>query len=288
MEVVSYRPTARSPRGTSPEAARALLAKAPGAVLLLHGYNNGEKDARAAYDQFLRYQPEARAPVVGVLWPGDNWTGPLYYMQAIGVAERTAPLLAADLHAAAQRWPTYHLDIIAHSLGTRLALETVQRLLELLRARPVPGLRLGRLVLMAGAVPTAYLDATIDTPNTLADVLPRLEGVMSLYSEKDRVLQWAFPLGQSVVGERVLPVALGRRQWGGGNAVLPPLRQERNAGAGHSDYWGGSSRNKEQLRQAATFIKQFVPRLGQEPSRPTPTRLPLSREVEDSRVVGTS
>jgi pimeloyl-ACP methyl ester carboxylesterase len=289
IPALSYWPTAWAERTTSANDAQQLLAAAPSVVLLVHGYNNNPTEASAAYEQFRRYQtPEVRAALVSVYWPGDNWEGPLYYMQAIGKARRVAPLLAADLYAAARRRGYYRIDLIAHSLGARLVLETLRELLALLRVAPLPGLTIGRVVLMAGAVPTAYLEDEARQEASLHAPLQAAEGVLSLYSEKDPVLHWAFPLGQSVVGERFLPVALGRRAWSDGGRLPRPVRQERNVGAGHSDYWGGDSPRTAQLRQAAGFIRTFLPQLGTPPARTTARYDLPTRDTTSARATAAS
>lgn len=245
-------------RGIPLETLSRILTRHSSVVLLLHGYNNDLEDASAAYTRFQGLLGEVRANVVGVFWPGDNWEGPLYYMRAIGQAQKVAPLLAGDLHTAAWARGHYRIDIVAHSLGSRLALETIRELLDRLRTYPVPGLTIGRIVFMAGAVPTHYLEVGPGSPRSLRGAIGALEAAMSLYSEDDRVLHYAFPLGQSAAREGFLPVALGRRGWPGGALLTPALRQERNQGAGHSDYWGGGSKNEQALGQAARYVRGFI------------------------------
>src|SRR5579863_5109706 len=126
-------------------------------LLLIHGYNNSQVEASAAFNRFLQLQQNTRtitANLVGVFWPGYNWEGPLYYMQSIGQAELVAPNLAQDLYKAAQIRKYLKIDIVAHSLGCRLALETIKQLLQIKQTDPsLGGLVIGQVAFMAGAVP---------------------------------------------------------------------------------------------------------------------------------------
>ena len=282
---ISYWPRAGGIRYLPYRELRAVLATRQSVVLLLHGFNNDERDAAAAYERFMRFQAElgeVTEHVVGVSWPGDNWEGPLYDMKAVGQAERVARYLAADLHLAAELTGVYRIDIIAHSLGSRVALETIRELLARLQTHPVPGLTIGRIVFLAGAVATHYLEIDPASPRPLADALSSLEAGLNLFSEADRVLQFAFPPGQSLAGEGFLPSALGRSDWAGGRLRTPPLHQKRNETADHSDYWGGSSKNERALRQASRAIREFV-KLGPPAAREIGTRGRLERSPGAAR-----
>ncbi|RZK27062.1 MAG: alpha/beta hydrolase [Flavobacterium sp.] len=242
-------------------------------VLLIHGYNNNQKEASAAYKRFLEIQNKkfglVTANVVGVYWPGDNWEGAAFYMQAIGKAKKVAPNLARDLFEIAEARGYLKIDIITHSLGSRLTLETIKELQSLIKASGKPsGLTIGRVAFMAGAVPTYYLEQ----PKKLERALTAFEGILNLYSENDRVLKYAFPLGQTLAGERLLPVALGRKAWLNGSLIAKPISQVPNTGADHSDYWGGSSDKVACLENAGRAVREFLP-LGIQPGRVTPLRI---------------
>src|SRR5215207_6543603 len=72
-------------------------------VLLIHGYNNDQEGGARAFFGFRTLQVELgqlSANLVGIFWPGDNWSGPLFYMQSLGQARRTAEALANELRKA--------------------------------------------------------------------------------------------------------------------------------------------------------------------------------------------
>ena len=223
-------------------------------VLLVHGYNTTQGDASDGYRAFLDRQLEIgplKDKVIAVYWPGDNWEGGLYYMQAIPKARATGLALAEEIRRAAAATGHLHLKILAHSLGCRVVFET---LCELSR-NELPTLVIEAVVLMAAAVATAALSAR----DSLGEVFPVFSQVpfMSLYSSEDKVLTFAFPLGQSLAGEGFLPTALGHDRWGGllaGGALR--FTQRRVPQAKHGDYWSGSS---ETLPVPSNeWIRQFL------------------------------
>lgn len=252
-------------------------------VLLMHGYNNTQDQASAAFNRFVQLQQNTRtlnANLVGVYWPGANWEGGLFYMQAIGKVLQVAPALAQDLYQAAQARGYLKIDIVAHSLGSRLALETVRQLLLIKQTDlSLGGLVIGQVAFMAGAVSTAYLE-------DLAQLRASISGyqsTMSLYSEDDTVLHWAFPLGESFAGEGFFPVALGRKQWFGATFLSPAIQQLRNNSANHGDYWGADSKNTKAEQFAADSVGDFmslgppVPRIApQRSTAPAPATLARS------------
>jgi pimeloyl-ACP methyl ester carboxylesterase len=263
-------------------------------ILLIHGYNNNRIEAEKSYEQFFRRQREVagevHANVVSVYWPGDNWEGPVFYMQALGQVAKVAPALAADLCKAAEQRGILRLSIIAHSLGCRLTLETLAEIKRLNKTGQIP-IHVDRVIFMAGAVPVCYLEADDD-----GRLLPALESVQkagNLFSRKDSVLHYAFPLGQTLGEGLLFPVALGRKYWSGGVSLPSMSQQQENDGAGHSDYWGGDSGKINQLKQAAAFIRGFIPGLGTPPPRAINSRTTaepqanVPRSTQTSRTVAT-
>jgi len=266
----------RNPQGgPSLFAARRLL-------LLVHGFNVDAREAADTYDGFAEMQrtligetdgdyAEGRL-VVRVLWPGDAGWGiasPLFYPWSIGRAKETAEALAENLRLAYRSGLLLEIDVIAHSLGCRVALETIRCLHE---GKDGPAVR--RVVLMAGAVPTFMLGDVPDArlrrayDATLRDPSPAL----SLFSGRDGVLSWAFPLGQTAAGggEGFLPTALGHEEWESGDAPANLLQREIE-NAGHSDYWGHRREiNWSSPWKAGRLARSF---LGLEPL--------MRREVED-------
>lgn len=244
----------------------AALAAAQHIVLLIHGYNNDAEAAMKAYEGFHARQgerdPHARYGLgrtfVEIYWPGDGDWGIasfLFYMKSIRRAIQTAEALAAFLVSRVAI--TSRIDIVAHSMGCRLAFE----LMRALKAqKPAPAI--GRIVFMAGAVPTFMLESQ-KPPRRLRPAYDAVlrEGACSLYSGSDMVLAYAFPAGQSLgKGEEgAWPTALGHAQWVDTTVPLN-LGQEENTGAGHGDYWGWNTRPKplQRATKAATEISNYL------------------------------
>lgn len=231
-------------------------------VLLIHGYNNDAQAAKDAYEGFHARQRDLDADArygigrtfVEVYWPGDaawGFASFLFYMgsikRAIQTAERLADYITKHIGNAVR------IDIVAHSMGCRLAAE----LLRALKDRPIPP-QIERIVFMAGAVPTFMLEHR-DPPRRLRPPYDQVlrEGARSLYSGADIVLSFAFPAGQSLASgaEGFLPTALGHARWTDPTAPYN-LDQQENPKAGHSDYWGWNT--KPQPLQCATKAAQAV------------------------------
>jgi hypothetical protein len=179
---------------------------------------------------------------------------------------------------------------VAHSMGCRLTLELIRRLIA------VPDVSIQRVVFMAAAVPTFLLEP----PERLRTGLdhPRVEGVMSLFSADDSVLDNAFPLGQwDAQGEswtdgdewrRGNTVALGHERWVPVNPprVLSQENQIQISGAGHSDYWGWREKTRDrQGRWANILVKDFL-RFTDAGSREVLSRERADRETAPGRTGG--
>lgn len=251
-------------------------------IVLIHGYNNTQEDATAAYSAFVTLQEKlvrpgadwaAGAAVVRVYWPGDaNWglVSFAYYPWAVSAAQAVARELAGMLRdLAAYAVPRLTVDFVAHSLGNRVLL----RSLALAQGTASIGVR--RVVHMAAAVPTWKLDDSKDADRLVDGVQCEtgLEGnVQSLYSASDKVLRYAFPLGETISPEheRFFPVALGHGEW---SSSVPHFNQIEAVGADHGDYWGSGARTPPDLKKwiAADIQKHLA--LGAPILRSTPIKL---------------
>ena len=225
-----------------------MLEQAQHLVLLIHGYNNDTQAAKEAYEGFHARQRDLDAgeryrigrTFIEVYWPGDAAWGIasfLYYMGSIKHAIQTAERLAD--HLAKHISNAVRIDIVAHSMGCRLATE----FLRALENQPA-ALQIERIVFMAGAIPTFMLEQR-NPPRRLRPSYDQVlrEGARSLYSGSDRVLALAFPAGQSLApgAEGFLPTALGHARWI--DPTIPNnLDQQQNPGAGHGDYWGWNTK----------------------------------------------
>ncbi len=101
--------------------------------VLIHGYNVGQPDD--AYARIASHIGDCYDEVIAVHWPGSQWT--LAFWLAMGRTGKAGRLLADALGALSPA----SLDIEAHSLGCRVALEAV-----------LYGLRCRNLILAGAAV----------------------------------------------------------------------------------------------------------------------------------------
>jgi hypothetical protein len=237
----------------------------PECVVLVHGFNNHYGEAGERYYGFRVMQRrhfdgehgdiamELERLLGDAFWPGDaDWPGPLdwldalVYPAAVHTAQRAAVLLADLIE---QIPGLLRAHFVAHSLGCRVVLET----LEILWARGSPAI--GAICLMAASVER---DA-VAPGGRFADLLAALgeagSEILVLHSRRDKVLRFAFPLGQTVAGEEFLPEALGLE---GPPPGMPGRVSERRvAGADHGDYWGHRDNEPSRLatREAGAFLK---------------------------------
>lgn len=216
-------------------------------VVLVHGFNNTDSEAAAAYfgfrvrlaEIFQRPDPSAFEPALGdSFWPGDaDWWSlfdkvdfliyPVSVHSAIDSAAQLADLL--------WQMPNLHtVDFIGHSLGCRVTMEA----LLLLRTRPYPMIR--RVVLMAAAVPSEMFEPGGKFYDMLTQLAFEGTDIRILHSKQDPILHYCFPAGQAVAGaHEASSRALGRF---GPTPAMPgfpgTLTEREISGAGHSDYWG--------------------------------------------------
>src|SRR5882724_6390027 len=178
----------------------------PRLLLLIHGFNNPVPDAAKGYDAFIELQQQLAgvphggvfAPdldVVEVFWKGDAWgiLSPLYYMDAIPNAVETAGALAQVLGSfATERGETIEVNVVAHSLGTRLALELIKHVAGDAR------IRMAQVVFFASAAPIFMLRDSEES-HGLRRAFDRAvhQPALSLYSRDDMVLALTFPVGQT-------------------------------------------------------------------------------------------
>lgn len=208
-------------------------------VVFVHGYNNTLADARGSYAIFNRRLQQMYAdggPLLPDLlarfyWPGDADLGPISFLSypfEISDAENSAKKLAGFLRGL--RGPDgapVQLDIVAHSLGCRVLLEMIRELFPTLRQLAV---HFGVVCLMAAAVQVDM----VEPGERLEHTLEALQRLLVLHSTGDRVLHYAFPLGQTAAGEGFFPTALGRF------APPPGVPGEHEAvdELDHGQYWG--------------------------------------------------
>ena len=188
-------------------------------VLLVHGFNDTQQFADCAYREFLalfssRLNGSARPRVVRFFWPGDQPNAiksTLDYCGALDHAIASAQLLAEFLASHAATLPTgLNLDVVAHSMGNRIILETLKQL----RVASAP-VKIRTLCLMAAAVTTSSIEDATGAALSLWAEAASIAHSSVMSSTGDNVLRLAFPPG-GLFARR----ASSRKPWVG-SAILP-------------------------------------------------------------------
>lgn len=229
-------------------------------LVLLHGYNNDYQVGRQRLTHYMQLLERGgyTGMMLATLWPGDGWAKALTYPFEGRDADDTALALF--------RWLTSHIDssasisFAAHSLGSRVAMNTAERL-----AGCRDGPKLDRICLMAPAIDNDCLGRVGMTCYQAAT--RAADRVAVLASEEDMVLRFAYPLGdlaQTILyGER-WGRALGRT---GPTerapeilAKIEPVTKSRpGRGIDHGHYLGLDPANREQtIAESEKFVGAFL------------------------------
>lgn len=225
-------------KGASPDGRREI-------TLLIHGYNNSEREANSSFESFSAHlnqiSPVANSSVFGGKWPGDlpcKIISALSYPFQLSPAKKSAERFFEFLRGLTGPEGTPILvRIIAHSLGCRLALELLQCFASSMQATQVV---LRSVSLMAAAVPVGKAR----TNGEFGAVIHALK-TQVLYSTADRVLQIAFPIGETAALDGFFPEAVGRHGRPEGWSI-PAQRMNYS----HGDYWSGT----ESAAAVAAFL----------------------------------
>jgi esterase/lipase superfamily enzyme len=178
-------------RDVEPAAFRTISADAH-VVFLIHGFNVSLARAGQIYANTVPMLPGigTEAIVVGVTWPGDSKLGFLSF-----------PLEGRDADDTARRFHNFiriyvadsaELSFVTHSLGARVAMETASHVRQHLRHE------VNQVCLTAAAIDRDSLSNT----RKYKDVVMDTARVAVLSSKKDRVLKYAYPVGDFL--ERLL------------------------------------------------------------------------------------
>lgn len=212
------------------------------AVVLLHGFNVRRAEGRRTLLQLAAaLDGPVSALFLAVLWPGDDRLSPLTYPFEERDADATARRLS---HVLAKHLPLEtQLSFVAHSLGCRVALETMRLLLV------EHGRTASEVVLMAAAVDQ---DALARGDRYVAAVRAARR-VHWLASTADRVLQFAYPPGDlvgAIISGSYTRTALGRHGPTAHRAEQVPAHvvgtQLGRHRVGHGDYLPAPSPNAHQ------------------------------------------
>jgi hypothetical protein len=216
--------------GTHPVSLRDFAARIRGLDLVLatHGFNVSRDEGVQALSRWSDlFQVPPSTLFIGVLWPGDSRFLPVIDYPFEGdEAIASGRMLGDFLHRQASAAAT--ISFVSHSLGARVVLEALGTL----------GRRGRRLILMAGAIES---DCLTEEYRSAAN---NAEEIYTLASRMDRVLEFAFPLGNPsgellMHGHPYFRTALGR------DGPAEPIPLEQRGGAwqipepwnfGHGDY----------------------------------------------------
>ncbi len=222
-------------------------------VFLIHGFNVNEKEGRTKLNQFAEML-DVKGGLVSVLWPGDHWSKALSY----SFEGRDADDTSLELLKFIDQIPKdITLSFVAHSLGSRVAMNVVDKLQS-------KGNKVSKVCLMAAAIDNFSLSSKADYFYASSYA----EKVFVLTSKKDAVLRIAYPAGDLLQAflflEDDFGMALGlkgpkqRKRFNEkipGNVVHEPISKKRKCG--HGDYLPDITPNLEQV-SASEFVKEVL------------------------------
>jgi hypothetical protein len=152
-------------------------------VFLVHGFNVSRPEGAAQLQNLSWLLPAiGDGAAVAVLWPGDSMLGPLSYPFESNNADDTSVELAKFIGDNLAGGPS--ISFAAHSLGSRVVMQTVQQL-------KIKDVEVKQVCLMAGAIDNDSL-ANIGEYQAAARYAQR---VAVLFSPSDTVLKLAYPAG---------------------------------------------------------------------------------------------
>ncbi len=166
----------------------ALMQAIQGRDVLLgtHGFNVNRAGGISNLGHWAEWlQLGANGYFVGVLWPGDSrWIPVIDYPIEGNEAIKSGRLLAE--YIATNFRGANSLSFASHSLGARVLLETIRNLPNYFNLRTV--------TMMAPAIDDTCLGGEYQ------DAAARMGKISVLASNRDEVLQWAFPAGNLAAG----------------------------------------------------------------------------------------
>ncbi len=227
-------------------------------TFLLHGYNVNRRKGREALLRLANALPSAaNGAIVAVLWPGDHWARAASYPFEGKDADDTAAELARYIDRAIRRGA--QLSFVSHSLGARVVMETVKRLI----GEDYP---IGQICLMAPAID----DFSLAYPDDYRLAAIQAKRVAVLASKKDKVLKLAYPIGDLLQAfifwkdEKGLALGYHGPKPAGGNSIPSQvyphqIPDERKSDHGH--YIPGENpdkREKENQLSAVRFANDVL------------------------------
>lgn len=203
-------------------------------VILVHGFNVSERDARKSYEAHERKLLAALGgtngsrkigAVYALHWPGDHPNGLLSiptFSARISDAQLCGERLAGFLSSLRR---DQQVVLVAHSLGGQLVLNALAWIREMTLSSSYSGPKVTHAFLLAPAVPVSMC------------ILGQVWGHRFceehvFYSERDLVLRWLFGPGSNLYSPVNAP-AVGRR----GEPVAGRWTEAYQTWLGHNEYW---------------------------------------------------
>ncbi|HWO40564.1 MAG TPA: alpha/beta hydrolase [Candidatus Eisenbacteria bacterium] len=228
-------------------------------TFVIHGFNVSRRDGRERLVYLANRLPSAAdGAILAVLWPGDHWVGPASYPFEGNDADDSAAELARYIERVIP--PGSPLGFVSHSLGARVVMETLKRLIG-------RGYAIGPVCLMAAAID----DFSLADPEDYRNAVDMAERIAVLASHEDEVLKLAYPTGdllQAFIFFWRDSAGLAAGYHGPKPSGEHPLQGHvyhfqipdvRNSD--HGDYIPDSSPSANQL-SAAAFADQVLKRVG--------------------------
>lgn len=231
-------------------------------VLFIHGYNISQAEARQSYARFRGWLEEFQtaSKIIEVHWPGNfewGFASAILYPYRIRTARRCGALLARWIR---QQRREARFIFVAHSLGCRVTLETVQELRRLGESY-----RIAAVCLMAAAVPVKHI-----VFRRLGPIVEEPARWRVLYSRGDKVLRAAFPSGQFFGFDGAFSYAVGlygqpaeRWKTSGETSELYQTATDDSAPEfyDHGYYWQGGP-NRDEVRGRDAWLRESPPAAG--------------------------
>ncbi len=227
-------------------------------TFLLHGFNVNRQAGRESLLRLAGRLPSVSdGAIVAALWPGDHWVRAISYPFEGNDADDSAVEMARFIDRVVR--PGTELNFVSHSLGARVVMGVVNRLIG-------DSYSIGQICLMAAAID----DFSLADPDDYRAAVSTAERVAVLASHKDLVLKLVYPVGDFLQAffffwKDNVGLALGYHgpRPANDNSIPEPvfhLQIPDGKESGHGDYIPSDPPSPNQL-SAAKFADEVLQRL---------------------------